>query len=281
VTLDRTALGDIAHLTARYRAREMGPAEYAACYVLRWQCARHGDRMALRRSRRDAKPHGAAWWTQLDGLPARERIAALVEFLDRYHLREISQRVNIALVGWLRGEWNLTLCENIPSVRDVLRMQTQGTRPVTVIAEYPRLCEPILDKSDGLAFICHDLEHAWQFFHDSERHAEQRRLAHWLERAIEQGVFASYTDDPVFAQKFDYLAADMNTHVVHSLQYLRAILLDFHLRAEGKAPNDQLCDTSRADLNRCIERFGAESGLVAIGLMEFLALPVRNAEQRA
>jgi hypothetical protein len=47
----------------------------------------------------------------------------------------------------------------------------------------------------------------------------------------------------------------MNTHVVHSLQYLQAILLEFHLRVEGKGPSDQLSSESRADLQRCLAGF--------------------------
>lgn len=251
------ALAALPQLGARYRGGEFDPAEYAARYIVQWQWARHGTRYVQRRSRLDRKPDGAAWFAQLDTLPPGERAGLLIDFLERYDLREVSRRVNLALIGWLRGRWPLTLCEKVLGVRDVLHMQARGSRPVTVIADYPRLLEPVLDKPDAFAFVCHDLMHAWQFFHDSKRHEAQCRLAQRLEEAIGHGVFTPYLNDPVFIEKFDYLCADMNTHPRHSLQYLRAILLDFHLRAEGKDPSEQISSKSRARLEECFSGFSA------------------------
>ena len=253
--IERATLARLPQLAARYHAGELTPAEYAASYLFYWQFARHGRRLAQRRSHADPKPEGGAWIAELDASMSRERAARLIYFLERYDLREVRRRVSIALIGWLRGVWELTLREQVPTVRDVLRMQVRGTRPVTVIADYPRLLEPVLEKPDAFAFICHDLEHAWQFFHDPDRHRSQRRFAQLLDDAIEQGRFARYLTNPVFAEKFDYLAADMNTHPAHSLQYLRAILLEFHLHAEGKGPRDQLTAESHAHIHRCLADF--------------------------
>jgi hypothetical protein len=260
--IDRTLLARLPRLAAQHRAGDLSPAEYAACYVLHWQFARHPRRPALRRSRFDPKPDCGAWLAQLAESSSTVRTAMLIDLLESYDLREVRRRVNLALIGWLRGAWDLTLCERVPSVRDVLRMQARGTRPVTAIADYPRLLDPVLEKPNAFAFICHDLEHAWQFFHDPEQCVSQRRFAQQLEQAIDQGVFAAYLVEPTFAEKFDYLAADMNTHVGHSLQYLRAILLEFHLRAEGKERRDRLSPPSLDKVNRCIARFIEALGLV-------------------
>jgi hypothetical protein len=249
------SLSGLPRLALRFSAGELAPAEYAARYVLQWQLARHGSRLAQRRSRRDAKPDGIAWLATLDALAPEAAVPHLIGLLENYDLRGVRRRVNVALAQWLRGRWPLTLLERIPDTREVLYMQIAGTRPVTVIADYPRLLEPVEEKADGFAFICHDLEHAWQFFHDPERHAAQRRFAEELAQAIDQGVFAPYTADADFARKFDYLAADMNTHVAHSLQYLRAILLEFHLRAEDKAPTDRLSHEARDRLQYCLAGF--------------------------
>ena len=266
--LDHADFTGIAQLAARYRAGEFTPAEYAALYVLHFQLARHGRRSAQRRSRADAK-FDAAWLAQLDRQPSAGRTARLIDLLERYHLRAVRPRVNAALIGWLRGEWALQLCERIPGTREVLRMQTRGTRPVTVIADFPRLLQPVEEKPDAFAFVCHDLEHAWQFFHDPARNQEQRRFAQELEQAIEQGAFAPYIADPVFAAKLDYLAADMNTHVAHSLQYLRAILLEYFLRAEAKGPRAQLSAEAHARIRRCVEVFSSWSTYApALGLIE-------------
>jgi len=257
---DSAQFSSLSRLARRFRGGEITPPVYVARYVLEWQWLRHGARLAQRRSRRIPKPDPAIWFARLDAEPASA--AFLADVLEGYDLRRVSRRVNIALAAWLRGAWALRLCERVPSARDVLRMQIEGVRPVTVIAEYPRLLEPIEDKADAFAFVCHDLEHAWQFFHDCERHVTQRRFAHELECAIERGVFAPYLADPVFVGKFEYLAADMNTHIAHSLQYLRAILLDFHLRAEAKAPNERLAPESRERLHRCLAHFSASAEFI-------------------
>lgn len=249
-------------LAERYQRGELAPPVYAARYVLEWQLLRHGERFAQRRSRRYPKPTGRIWVSELDTLAPSDASTFLIDVLERCDLRSISRRVNIALVAWLRGAWPLRLCERIPQARAVLRMQIDGTRPVTVIAEYPRLLEPVDDKADALAFVCHDLEHAWQFFHDAERHAAQQRFAQELERSIEDGVFAPYVADTEFTRKFDYLAADMNTHIAHSLQYLRAILLEFHLRAEAKASTDRLSSESRERMRLCLINFSASTQFI-------------------
>jgi hypothetical protein len=40
----------------------------------------------------------------------------------------------------------------------------------------------------------------------------------------------------------------MNTHVIHSLQYLRAILVEFYLRRDGRAPSDALSDDAQFEM---------------------------------
>ncbi len=60
----------------------------------------------------------------------------------------------------------------------------------------------------------------------------------------------------MFAQKFDYLISDMNTHAMHSLQYLQAILIDFHLRREGKHPSDKVSQYGWQQITGLLERVG-------------------------
>lgn len=239
-------LARIEVLTRRLQAGELDAAAYVALYVLQWQVARYGRGVAQRRSRRDAAPDGAVWLDTALALPAPARTEFLADIYARYELRGVRQRVGVTLHRWLRGDWRLTLLHTVPAPRAVLRLQADGSRPVTVIAAYPRLLQPVLDKVDAYAFACHDLEHAWQFFHDAARCRAQQRFARRLERAWALGAFDSYLADSVFAEKFLYLAADMNTHVLHSLQYLRAILIEHHLRCDALPPRAPLPAAARA-----------------------------------
>jgi len=160
-----------------------------------------------------------------------------------------------ALGQWLRGAWPLVLCEDIPGPREVLRMQARGVRPVTALTTWPRLLQPVLKKPDAFAFFLHDLEHAYKFYHSPALHAGQRGFFTVIETAIDRGVFAPYFGDAGFVGKFQYLMSDMNTHPEHSRQYLRAILVEFYLRRERKAPAQALsplAERAIADLMRAV-----------------------------
>lgn len=223
----------LALTTARWRAGGISDAAYAGLYFLHWQAARHGPRFASRRRRADPRPDPIAWLEETADLEAHAVNAYLLRYFQRYQFFGVIDNVPAALAAWLKGEWPLTLCGHIPGPAEVLRMQTAGTRPVTVISAWPRLLAPVLGKPDAFAFMVHDLEHAFKFFHDPAMHREQREFFRALLAFLEAGRFDGYLADPVFAEKFAYASSDMNTHPFHAALYLRAILLELHLRREG------------------------------------------------
>ena len=229
-------------LTARRRAGELAPAVYAALYFLLWQLATQGRLSAARRCRDDARPDMAAWLADVETADGAALHARLLDRLGRYQFRGVIANVPSALVQWLRGAWPLVLREDIPDPREVLRLQARGTRAVTAITAWPRMCEPVLEKPDAFAFFVHDLEHAYKFFHSPALHAAQCAFFSALEDAIDRGVFAPYFGDAVFVEKFHYLMSDMNTHPEHSRQYLRAILIEFYQRRAPAPPLSAPCE---------------------------------------
>lgn len=263
----------MATLRERHQAAGLSPATSASLYFLLWQAARHGTRLALRRSRHDRKPDIEAWLGRCDALHSDALTDFLIDVLSRYDFRAVRRRVPDALVGWLRDGWQLRLCEHVPSALEVLHMQAAGARPVTIILDYPRMLEPVLEKADAFAFFLHDLEHAYLFFHDADQHCSQRQFAMRLARSIAAGRFCDYCGDALFSEKFDYLMSDMNTHVLHSLQYLRAILIEFHLRQDKQPPAASLSVCARSKLQALWTALGedwelgapAQQALVALG----------------
>jgi hypothetical protein len=236
----------IIRLARRRRGGEIGDAVYASLYFLCWQTALHGRRCAARKHRRDPRPDALAWWDELRGMDDEEARERLLHYLQRYGFLEVIANVPAALCAWLRGQWPLTLCEHIPDPEEVLRMQVRGTRPVTILREYPRLFQPVLNKANAYAFMVHDLEHAYKYFHDAELHRGQKGFFTAIERMLRQGVLDNYRRDSSFAGKFAYLIGDMNTHAEHSVQFLRAILVEYHLRREHKPPAGVLSTQARA-----------------------------------
>jgi hypothetical protein len=218
----------------------------------------HIPTLARRRSRRDPLSATDGWLVRARRLAGAELQRFLCDVLHRHDFRQVRRRAVDALLAWLRGEWPLVLLDHVPCAQDVLRMQAAGRRPVTVVAEPARMREPLMDKPNASAFLLHDLEHANRFFHDPLQHGAQRRFAQRLLEACDAGEFRAHRSDPVFAAKFDYLAADMNTHVVHSLQYLRAILVEFYLRRDGRAPSDALSDGARREMQELWRSLGSQ-----------------------
>lgn len=242
-------LARVPAVARRWRAGELDDACYAASYFLYGQIAAHGVRYASRRFRADARPEALECAARLATWHGDALRAHLLHELERYHFCGVIPNVPAALAAWLRGKWPLQLSERVPSAREVLRMQARGLRPVTLISDYPRLTRPVLAKPSAWAFMVHDLEHAYKFFYEPLLHAAQRGFFEGVARLLAQGAFARPLSDTQFAMKFDYLISDMNTHPHHSLHYLRATLIEFYLREEGKPAHAPLSSSARAELD--------------------------------
>jgi hypothetical protein len=250
-------------LARRYRAGEMTDAAFAALYFLHWQITREGAAFASRRHKADAKPNAAAWLAELDALSERALSERLHFYLTRYQFRSVVEGVPVALAQWLCGAWPLTLVEQPLSPGQMLARQARGSRAVTVIPDFPQLLQPVLTKPDAFVFFTHDLEHAYKFFHDRRLFRGQQHFFERIEHAWQAGAFSLFLNDKAFTQKFYYLVSDMNTHPMHSLQYLRAILVEHFLRAEGKGGCEALSEASQRKITEalCTLEFsdGAES----------------------
>lgn len=243
----------IPELTARWRSGGLSDAAYAALYFFTWQIALHGPRFASRKVKSDPRPDASSWLADFDRSAGKELERVLVDRIERYHFFGLIPNVSVALSAWLRDEWPLLLTERIPTPEEVLEMQAAGRRPVTVVADYPRLLRPVLKKANGFAFFVHDLEHAFKFFHDRNIHEGQRKFFGLILEAVRQGLFRPYLGDPVFREKFDYLISDMNTHVIHSLRFLGAILIECILRREGKARHETLSSAAGDELAELLQ----------------------------
>lgn len=226
------------------------PAEFAARYFLEGQLRRHGSRFASRKRKTDPRPDIEECRLALTSGCDKN---VLIDWLERYQFTGVIPNVNAALARWLRGDWNAVLCDKLPSAREVLRMQVDGARPVTVVTDPARIDRPILSRANAFEFLLHDLEHVYQFFYDPQLHILQRRFFAAIERALGAGWFDTYLDDPVFAEQFDYLIGDMNTHPQHGLQFLRAQLVEFYLRKRSCARALQLSPMDKAEIDSLLQ----------------------------
>jgi hypothetical protein len=274
-------------LSQHWKRGRITDAEYASLYFIYWQIALHGRAFAARRNRNDPKPDPDHWLETLSPGQATGLTPLLLTRLESFQFKGVIPAVARALAAWLRGSWPLTLLERIPDAHEVLVFQVQGTRPVTLLAGYPRLLQPALARANGLDFMTHDLEHACKFFGDETLHRLQHRFFTLLLRADARGLLNPWPGDAVFASHIDYLVSDMNTHPVHGLRYLSANLIDCLLRQEGKNSRQILSAAGEATLrHQWVQLAGcwqfsscAEAALLKLVSDSFTATEARTLEK--
>lgn len=262
-------LQDLPACTLRWRAGAMSDAAYAGVYFLIWQIERHGARFASRRRKIDPRPDAQAWLRDVERVSGGELSCLLQDRFTRYQFIGVIPNVSSALYHWLAGDWPLQLMEHIPAPREVLQMQASGRRPVTVLSRFPRLMQPVLNKPDAFAFMIHDLEHAYKLLNDPDLCQGQMRFFGALRECLGRGWFDAYAGDEAFDHKFDYLISDMNTHPAHSMQYLQAIMVEWHLRREGKSADATVSGAAWDDIQRLL----SASGLLAAADIKQTACP--------
>lgn len=248
-TLTAAQRSEIVHharrLAQRHRDGALSDAQFAALYFLTWQITLHGSRFAARRYKADPRADVAQWRSWLWADAPSDLTERLLTLLERYQFLGVTHEVGAALSAWLRGRWSLILLHHVPPPSEVLRMQIGGVRPVSVLCDAQRMFEPIFEKADAFVFVQHDLEHAFRFFSDPELHRMQRNFFCLIERVTGAGVLRDMLGEALFRDRFHYLISDMNTHPLHSLQYLRAILVEQALRAEHRGPQAALSTRAR------------------------------------
>jgi len=166
--------------------------------------------------------------TSLNELPK-----LFIHWLETRQFRKTIPNAHTSLLKLIKGEWSAAITSHIPTPLEVLRLQTEGLRVVTVLTKKDRVLLPVLTKKHALEFMLHDLEHLYKFEFDPELKKQQIFLAKYILQSHELGFFDEFLKDPHFRDKFDYLASDMNTHPMHSLQYMKAFFLEYLLRLEG------------------------------------------------
>ncbi len=138
-------------------------------------------------------------------------------FLNTHTLRKVSLRVNRSLIAWSEGRYGLQFTTRIPTPYEVLEMQTQGQRIVS-------LPQKSTNGKTPYEFVIHDLEHADRFFHDPILQAQQVDFFKRLKTSMDAGRFKSFLRDAEFEKKFNYLISDMNSHPAHMEHYLTHIM---------------------------------------------------------
>lgn len=169
--------------------------------------------------------------------PEERALLDPLTLLRDYQLLNVRGDQHAGLLHWLEGRYALEARPDIPSPDEVLDLQCSGRRCVTVmrgVADQTRR----FGRFDGaLAFLLHDLEHAHKFFGDPDLARGQRRFFNLLRDTLPK--LSGF--DAAFAEQLDYVKSDMNSHPLHMLKYLKAILLNALKRQRRAAEFEPFC----------------------------------------
>lgn len=139
-----------------------------------------------------------------------------------------------SLMAWQCGKYPLRLLTTVPSPYEVLQMQSQGARCVSMLIQKEQVQSLVDEGRDVFGFIIHDLIHADHFFADPEKAEAQIHFSHKLLHVLQlPQIQWMLTADPAFKSEFHYLMSDMNSVPLHLLKTLKAILLGHFKRREG------------------------------------------------
>lgn len=139
------------------------------------------------------------------------------------HLKSIPSSINRAMINWYNGNWNIVLSFKIPSSKNLLKLQAENKRVLTLIVEKEKLSTHILGKRDALSFALHDLMHADQFFNNNISLKGQLGFYRFIYKNYEHSELSQLLAmDKNFHQEFEYVVSDMNAYIIHLLKSFKS-----------------------------------------------------------
>jgi len=167
-----------------------------------------------------------------------------VRVFAEQRLYRVSAAVARALIAWADG-FPVELLESVPSPMQVLRLQANGCRCVSLLQDDDLVVEtPTSPHTDALSFALHDLCHLDKFV-DPRHHTGQVGFFACLHAAIGSARWHAFERelDDAFRADLHHVAADMNGSAVFLFAALKMKLKMAvrrrHAAASGVPPLDQ------------------------------------------
>lgn len=173
-------------------------------------------------------------WLNYKSLNRLDIETAFLPYFCSLSLRSIPLSVTRALAAWQQGTYSLKLLTYIPSPEEVMKMQAQGYRCVSMLIGETEISSFIENERDVLGFIIHDLIHADHFFKNPMTAVQQIRFSQKLMTAYKTPELQTMMNsDLQFRNEFHYLMSDMNSVPLHLMKTLKAIVLGFYKRKDN------------------------------------------------
>ncbi|HWU41776.1 MAG TPA: hypothetical protein VN132_00020, partial [Bdellovibrio sp.] len=185
---------------------------------------------------------------QAKSLKHFETETSFFDFFCSRSVRSIPFSVSRSLCEWQNGFYPLTLMTHVPTATEVMILQTEGRRCVSLLIEKDEIQNFVLEGRDVLGFLVHDLIHADHFFHNRENALRQIHFAQKMSIISQQPYIETMlARDSQFRTDFQYLMSDMNSVPLHLLKSLKAILLGYYKRRDGLSAQETLSSPSEKE----------------------------------
>lgn len=148
----------------------------------------------------------------------------LGSYLNQSTLKKETLRAAQGLIHVYADPDTIQILDYIPTPIQVLEMQSNGFRCVTLLRTKEWFYHQFDHKRNIRDFVIHDLEHIWQMFEDPKMTAAQILFSSQLLELVKQGQFNFLETHPEHSKEFNYIMSDMNTHPAHMHATLKSLL---------------------------------------------------------
>lgn len=155
------------------------------------------------------------------------QIATLYELFNCISIKYTKSIAIKALCLWYQNKFELVPLDYIPLPIEVLKLQTQGKRCISLLRNTDELIKVYEHGRNVQEFLIHDLEHAWQMFSNPQLTHQQIKLSSNLLKLYEEKRLDFLLENSTTKQKLEYVFSDMNSHPEHTLSTLNALVLEY------------------------------------------------------
>jgi hypothetical protein len=145
-------------------------------------------------------------------------------FISHIQIKSIPEAALSGLFHFFKNDYDLVVLDYEPQPIEVLQLQIQNKRVLTFEKNSRLWPDTKYGERDVLSFLLHDLIHAEHFFSDPQKRDGQLCFYFFIEKVLAQNILNPLLLNSEFSKKFSYLISDMNSHVLHLLMTLKAII---------------------------------------------------------
>ncbi len=211
----------------------LAPFEMCTLYILVFLRVRHERNWLQKKSHLNSKQQSRL---VLDLIPKTFQLnsweieklkdVTFEQLFLNFNLKGIPESINRTMLAWMSGEWDIRLLTHIPSPRELLKLQVQKARCLTITIQPEQLGELVLSARDPLSFVLHDLMHADHFFQHKEIIDGQLGFYEKINSIYEKDELKqAMKNNAQFRKEFEYVASDMNAYVIHLFKCLKSAIV--------------------------------------------------------